>query len=194
MRRAPEGFGSSGRRSRRRLLPLLVTTVLVGLLTAAPTYLGARAGQAWNAAPFALEAAVPAVLQEQFNDCGPAIVATLLEWVGRPTGLATVSAAAKLGPDGLSLGEFARLAHSFGFPGTWYRVEASDLATLRVPFVAHVGAATPNGSTLGHLVVVWAVGRGAALVTDPAVGAYAVPLPELARRFTGRVYALEGSA
>ncbi len=193
MRRAPAEFGSSSKRSRRRLLPLLVTTVLVGVLGAAPTYLGARAGQAWNAAPFALEAAAPAVLQQQFNDCGPAVVATLLEWAGRPTDLATVSAAAQLGPDGLSLGDFARLAHSFGFTGAWYRVEASDLATLGGPFVAHVRAATPTGPALGHLVVVWAAGRGAALVTDPAVGAYTVPLPELARRFTGRVYTLEGS-
>jgi len=193
MPRAPEGFGSSSERSRRHRLPLLVTTVLVGLLIAGPTYRGARAGQAWNAAPFALETALPAVLQEQFNDCGPAALATLLEWAGRPTELAAVSAAAQLGPDGLSLGEFARLAHSFGFPGAWYRVEASDLAALRVPFVAHVAAA-PHEPALGHLVLVWAVGRGAAIVTDPAVGAYALPTSELARRFTGRVYELEGAA
>ncbi len=197
MRRAPEQFGSSGKRSRARLLPLLVTTVLVGLITAAPTYFGARAGQAWNAAPFALEKTVPVVLQAQANDCGPAVIATLLEWAGRPTPLAAVSAVAELGPNGLSLGEFARLAHSFGFPGAWYRVEATELATLGVPFVAHVAAASgplPHGPALGHLVVVWAVGRGTAVVSDPAVGAYAVPLSELIRRFTGRVYAIERSS
>jgi ABC-type bacteriocin/lantibiotic exporter with double-glycine peptidase domain len=153
-----------------------------------PTALGAHASRAWNAAPYALDS-VPVVLQSQRNDCGPAVVATLAAWSGRRLELASVVASAPLGPDGLSLGEFARLADRFGFPGTWYRIGPGDLAGLPTPFVAHMTVA--GSAPLGHLVAVRAVTRGAVTVADPAVGAYVLPLDAFTRRFSGRVFLLE---
>lgn len=212
-------------RASRRSTPLLLLSLIlsalpVGLVIATPLVRGHAAAQAWNAAPFPL-VSPPVVLQVARNDCGPAVVATLLTWLGSPVGLPEVTAEAQLGPDGLNLGEFARLAHAFGLQGAWYRATPSDLPSLPGPFVAHLSAqissaasaypgsaasgSAASGSaasgtaaraalppvTAGHLVVVWGVGKGAVLVSDPAVGAYSQSLEGFSRAFTGRVYLLE---
>lgn len=188
---------ASGSRSRGQALvrrwagPLSLCILLAGSVVAAPAYFGARASRAWNATPFGVSS-VPVVLQTARNDCGPAALAALLIWADRATPLATITSAARLGPDGISLGEFARVADAFGLPGAWYHLEAARLTTVGTPFVAHVTAATgtPGASQLGHLVVVWAAGGGAVLLSDPAVGASIVPLAEFARRYTGRAFVL----
>lgn len=207
-------------RASRRSTPLLLLSLILsalpaGLVIATPLVRGHAAAQAWNAAPFPL-VSPPVVLQVARNDCGPAVVATLLTWLGSPVGLPEVTAEAQLGPDGLNLGEFARLAHAFGLQGAWYRATPSDLPGLPGPFVAHLSAqissaasaypgsaasgSAASGSaaraalppvTAGHLVVVWGVGKGAVLVSDPAVGAYSQSLEGFSRAFTGRVYLLE---
>ncbi len=171
----------------RRVLALSTAAVLAAAVLTLPTAIGAHASRAWNAAPYAI-GSVPVVLQSQRNDCGPAVIATLAAWSGLTLDPASVAAAARLGADGLSLGEFARLADRFGFPGTWFRVGSAELAELPTPFVAHLNV---TGSTpLGHLVAVRAVTRGAVTVADPAVGAYVISLEAFARRFSGRVYLL----
>lgn len=182
---APRSWVRASRRW-RSLVPILTTLAAAAVLTL-PTALGAQASRAWNATPYPL-GSVPVVLQSQRNDCGPAVVATLAAWSGSRLELASVTAAARLAPDGLSLGEFARLADRFGFPGTWYRVGPADLAGLPLPFVAHMNVV--GSAPLGHLVAVRAVTRGAVTVADPAVGAYVLPLDAFARRFSGRVFLL----
>ncbi len=179
--------------TRRRSLRLLTAALVAAVTLVAPAVSGARAARAWNAEPYPL-ASLQVVLQAQRNDCGPAVVATLIAWAGGTGSLADVTAAARLGPDGLSLGEFARLAHAFGLPGGWYRAAMAELAARPGPFVAHLSAPGPAGNGLGHLVVVWAVGNGAVLLSDPAAGAHALPLAAFARRYTGRVYLLEEPA
>lgn len=194
--------GPAGRARRLAAVALALALPSALLVIGAPSYLGARASRAWNATPFHLGGSVPVVLQQRTNDCGPAVVATLLAWAGRPAPLATVTFHAELGPGGLSLAEFARLAHGYGLTGAWFQADGRTLERLGAPFVAHVraqapGSAAPAGeqgpagaADLGHLVVVWAVGHGAVLLSDPAVGAYALPLAEFASRFTGRAYLL----
>jgi len=181
--------------SRRRPRPALraVAALALALTLVVPALHGARAGRAWSGAPYPLDS-LEVVLQAQRNDCGPAVVATLLAWAGTPAPLAQVTAAARLGPDGLTLGEFARLARSFGLTGGWYHASAGRLASLPGPFVAHLSAAGSGAPQLGHLVVVWAAGNGAVLVSDPAAGPHAMSLAAFARRFTGRVYLLEDPA
>ncbi|HRP48169.1 MAG TPA: cysteine peptidase family C39 domain-containing protein [Trueperaceae bacterium] len=196
MHEASEQPVSHGSRSRglaavrRSAAPLSLCILLASSVIAAPAYFGARASLAWNATPFSVSS-VPTVLQVARNDCGPAALAALLIWADRATPLATITSAARLGPDGISLGEFARVADAFGLTGAWYHLQADRLATVGTPFVAHVTAAAPSGaSQLGHLVVVWAAGSGAVLLSDPAVGASVMPLDEFARRYTGRAYVL----
>ncbi len=185
-RLAPLGGAGS-----RRAVALFVASLAAAAVVALPIAIASHASRVWNAAPYLLES-VPVVMQSQRNDCGPAVVATLAAWSGLALDLASVTAAAQLGPDGLSLGEFARLADRFGFSGAWYRVAAADLVGLQTPFVAHL--TLPGTVPLGHLVAVRAVTRGTVTVADPAIGAYVIPLEAFARRFSGRVFLPEAAS
>jgi len=128
-------------------------------------------------------------MQSQENTCGPAVLATLSGWLGAPRAENELVALAQLGPTGLTLSEFARLADQVGLGGAWYQVRSTELHHVPAPFVAHLRAHT--GSELGHLVAVAGVAHGYVSVADPAAGAHVAPLRAFARRFTGRVYVLE---
>ena len=170
----------------RRPLSALVTCALAALALAAPAWAGARATRAWAAAPVPLDG--PAVVRQAGEaDCGPALVATLAAWAGRPVPLAVVTAEASLGPGGVTLAEFARLASLHGVPGTWHAVPRERLANLRAPFVAHL-----QRGGAGHFVAVVALGGGHAVVADPRAGPVAAPAAALLRDYSGRVFLLEG--
>lgn len=115
------------------------------------------------------------------NDCGPAALATVLAWRGRPAGLASVRDAARLRADGASLAEMVRLAADFELPGAWYRVPPTALAALPTPFLAHL---TSDG---GHYVAVRWVGRGFVLLADPARGWVLERASRFQRTWRGRV-------
>lgn len=174
---------SSVRCSLRVILAALALLVLF-----APGARGVAASAAWNGEPHALER-LTVVLQSQENSCGPAALATLSHWLGVPRTETELVALAELGPTGLTLSEFARLAHQVGLSGAWYQVRSSELQLVPAPFVAHLQAEGSAG--LGHLVAVAGVAHGYVAVADPAAGAHVVPVGTFARRFTGRVYVLE---
>src|SRR5690625_3435405 len=54
------------------------------------------------------------VRQSQENSCGPALLATLLNRTGTPVDESELISAADLGPTGITLGEFSRLAARYG--------------------------------------------------------------------------------
>lgn len=171
--------------SRAALAALLLSVLLV------PGSIGVAASAAWNNSPHTLEA-LQVVRQTHVYSCGPAALATLSTWLGAPRSEAELMAAAHLGPTGITLSEFARLADHIGLSGTWYQVRAADLHLVPTPFVAHLsgGNAAPE---LGHLVGVAGVAHGFVAVADPASGAHVAHLRVFARRFTGRVFVLEES-
>lgn len=153
-----------------------------------PPIIGISASARWNAAAVPLEA-VPVTRQSAPQSCGPAVIATMAGWLAEPVTEAEVLAAAKLGPEGITLGEFARLATQFDLPGAWYQVDHRDLERLATPFVAHLE--DPAG---GHFVAVLAWRRGYALVADPASGAAVGSPTSVLPGFSGRVYLLRGEA
>jgi len=170
----------------QRSRPVAAAAVaLAAALLAAPTAAGARATAAWRAAPVPLDPMV-VVRQRGEVDCGPALVATLAAWAGRPVPLDEVTARAALGPGGVSLAEFARLADLHGVGGAWYSVPRERLGALRTPFVAHL-----ERGGRGHFVVVVALGSRHAVVADPAAGGVAAPAAELLRHYSGRVFLLD---
>ncbi len=172
------------------LNPLRLIAVAASLaLVFVPGAWGVAASASWNGEPRPLQH-LPVVRQSQRASCGPAALATLSNWLGQPRTEAELIAEADMGPTGVTLGEFARLAAHTGLPGSWYRVGAAQLHLVPAPFVAHLddGAA---GGELGHLVVVAGVGHGYVVVADPAEGAYVGPVRAFARRFTGRVFVLD---
>ncbi len=125
------------------------------------------------------------VLQVAEVDCGPALVATLAAWAGRPVGLDAVTAQATLRPEGVSLGEFARLSSLHGLEGAWFAVPGARLASLRAPFVAHL-----ERGGAGHFVAVVALDGHHAVIADPAAGALAGPARALLRDYSGRAFLL----
>lgn len=200
-RRGSRGASGRSMAAGARLAARLLLVACSVTAVAAPGAYGVAASAAWNGAPWPLEH-VPVVLQSQPNSCGPAALATLTTWLGVPSTEADFLATARLGADGVSLEEFARLAEGAGLAGAWYRVPASELARLPVPYVAHLHAQEAEGSAsapagdgedLGHLVVVGASAHGYLVVGDPAVGAYVVAAAGLAQRFSGRVYLLRSA-
>jgi len=180
----PSVAAAAARYARRALAPA-VLALIVALL--GPAARGARATHSWASSPVALDG-LRVVRQAREDDCGPALVATLAAWSGRPVGLDAVSAQAALGPegDGVSLAEFARLASLHGASGAWYAVPERHLGALPTPFVAHLQA---GGA--GHFVAVVAHGRGFAVVADPASGARAGLAAVLLRHYSGRAFVLD---
>lgn len=169
--------------SLRAAAAALLLVVLFG-----PGARGVAASAAWNAAPYALEQ-VSVVRQTHAHSCGPAALATLSAWLGTPRTEAELLQQASLGPTGITLSEFSRLADGIGFSGAWYQVHHSDLHHVPAPFVAHLqGEGAP---ALGHLVAVAGVAHGYITVADPATGVHVKPVKQFARRFTGRVFVLE---
>lgn len=190
------------RSPRGRSLLTLLLAVAAAAASTVPTVVGVQASRAWNARPYPV-GNVHVVMQAQRNDCGPAVIATLAAWSGSALDLPTVSAAARLGPDGVSLAEFARLASLLELGGAWYRVPTHGLPALRAPFVAHLRVrpeapgreALPVGGrsdALGHLVAVRAITSHAVVVADPAAGAYVVSLSEFSRAYSGRAFLIGG--
>lgn len=176
-------------RDTARLSSYATYVALVLLLLALPSARGISASSAWNAAAHPLST-LEVVRQSQPTSCGPAALATLLSWLGRPHSEKYLLGLTELGADGLSLAEFARLAHVMDVPGAWFRSPPARLAQLPTPFVAHLEL--PGAAAAGHLVVVRNVTRGYVVVADPALGAHVMPLQRFVRDFSGRVYLLEG--
>ena len=160
----------------------LITCLLLVAALAAPPLSGAERSRAFHGEPYQLPE-LPVVLQSSQNGCGPAAIATLSAWYGRPVSEATVLSGAALSESGVSLSEFARLADRQGLPGAWYRIPKHELALLPTPFVAHL-----DGRGGGHFVVVHAIVGAHVVLADPAEGSLAAPLERLSQTFSGRAY------
>lgn len=142
---------------------------------------GAAAGLA-RLRPGLPPAAVPPVVrQTRAQSCGPAALASVLAWRGRRVGERAVLARARLGRDGATLAELARLAALFGLPAAWYAPPPRDLPRLPTPFIAHLRR---DG---GHFVAVARVARGFVVLADPAAGAVVERLERFRREWSGRV-------
>lgn len=153
------------------------------LLVEATGPTGARRPPARVAGPALAVAGLPPVVRQATPiSCGAAALATLLAWRGRPVTEGAILDQADLRADGLTLGEFARLADTFGLPGAWYRTPPGGLDRLPVPFVAHLDR---EG---GHYVVVRARTRDHVLVADPSRGWVAIDRERFLRAYRGRAF------
>jgi len=154
---------------------------------ARPYLLAAPSADVGSSGPAALPLRVPAsalpavVRQSAPQACGPAALATVLAWEGRPVGESAVLASARFRADGVTLAELARLAAAFDLPAAWYAVPPRDLPRLPTPFIAHLRTGG------GHYVAVARVARGFVLLADPALGVALVRLARFRRAWSGRV-------
>lgn len=128
-----------------------------------------------------VDGSLPRVVRQRGpRDCGPAALATVLAWRGRPVGEDAVLRLAHLRADGVSLAELARLAAALELPGAWYAVPRRRIPALPRPFIAHLGGD-------GHYLAVAWVGRGFVLVADPARGLELQRVTRFAHAWSGRV-------
>lgn len=175
-------------RAAARLSSYATYLAFVLLLLVLPSALGISASYAWSSSAHPLPS-LEVVRQSQPASCGPAALATLLGWLGRPHSEAYLLRLTELGAEGISLAEFSRLAHAMDVPGVWYHSPPSQLGQLPTPFVAHLEL--PGAAPAGHLVVVNSVTHGYVILADPAQGAQVVSLERFSRDYSGRVYLLE---
>lgn len=186
----------------------LVRAVLVAALVAAgpgASALGVARSMRWRARPFRLDpaptapdlgswpagilparglppGALPEVVRQSTpRSCGPAALASMLAWLGRPVGEAAVLERARLRADGVTLDELARLAAAFEVPAGWYVASARALPRLPMPAIAHLRR---RG---GHFVALYRVARGFVLLADPAGGLVIERLTRFRRGWSGRV-------
>lgn len=186
--------------------PALVRAAVVAVVLAAGpgvSALGVARSMRFRARPYLLAAAEggraalplhlpPAALpevvrQSRPESCGPAALATVLAWKGRPVGEGAVLARTRLRADGATLAELARLAAAFELPASWYAVPPRDLPRLPTPFIAHLRAGG------GHYVAVARVARGFVLLADPALGLSLWRLSRFRRAWSGRVMLLRAA-
>jgi len=207
-----------------RTAPLATACFAAVLLAAGPgaSALGVARSMRWRARPYpvvAETAGLPvAFLQHGPRDCGPAALATVLAWRGRPAGEGPILRVARLRADGVSLAELVRLAAAFELPGAWYAVPRRRLGALPTPFIAHVRAGRrgpgflgarflgvrflgprllgvrAGGRAKGHFVAVRAVVRGFVLLADPARGLVLEREARFARSWSGRVLLFDAVA
>lgn len=197
-----------------RVAPLVGALFAVVLVAAGPgaSALGVARSMQWRARPYRVtagSAALPeAFLQHGPRDCGPAALATVLAWRGRPAGEGPILRLARLRADGVSLAEMVRLSSAFELPGAWYAVPRRKLGALPTPFIAHMragrrflgsrflGSRLPGRSFpgsragdrgAGHFVAVRRVVRGFVLLADPARGLVLEREARFARSWSGRV-------
>jgi predicted double-glycine peptidase len=199
-RAAARGAASRGTAARgTRVANLVTASFAAALLAAGPgvSALGVARSMRWRARPYLVapgSGTLPvALLQRGPQDCGPAALATVLAWRGRPVGEGPILRAAHLRTDGVSLAELVRLAAAFELPGAWYAVPRRRLDALPTPFIAHVRAgrrlfgrgAGDRGD--GHFVAVCRVVLGFVLLADPARGLVLEREARFSRSWTGRV-------
>ncbi len=184
---------AASRPGRPTRLAVVLALLALDLAAAASLTLPAVRGQVLAAEAMNAVVAVPALpvtLQSLPNSCGPAAVATLARWLlaAEVTEEAVLGQAALLA-EGISLGEFARLASLHGIEGAWFQVGPAALARIATPFALHL---TRAGR--GHFVLVLHLSGQLALVADPAEGGLVMPLARLAAEFSGRVFVIRRSA
>ncbi len=127
------------------------------------------------------------VKQTGHNTCGPALLASVLVAAGRAGSELAVAEVARLGPQGITLAEFGRLATGLGFPGAWYAAGSQDPSLLPLPFVAHLN------EPAGHFVLVTGASSGLVRLSDPVRGQVALSPRAFRQLWSGRAWFFSAS-
>jgi ATP-binding cassette subfamily B protein RaxB len=122
------------------------------------------------------------VSQEEATDCGVAALAMVARFHGQSVSLAGLRQGIRLGPRGASLLELQRGAAALGFRCRAVRVGVEQLASVRLPALAHLADE--------HYVVVYALEHGGVVVGDPATGVVTLPTDAFRRAWTGTLLLL----
>ncbi len=129
---------------------------------------------------------VPVVRQPSPLDCGPACLAMVLGYHGRPTPIAECRTVCGVGRDGASAQALAQAARHYGLRVKALSIEPAEFARLPLPAIAHWD--------FRHFVVVERWSPRKVDIVDPGVGRLELSAREFSEHFTGVVLALEPGA
>ncbi len=122
----------------------------------------------------------PFIQQQSSSDCGAASLATISQYWGKRFSLNTLRSIARINCMGAELNDLADAAQSLGYRALAVRGAFSELASQKLPWIAHYQG--------NHYVVVWQVKGKRVLISDPSVNKQWISCLEFAKNFTG--YAL----
>ena len=120
---------------------------------------------------------LPMALQTEAAECGLACLAMVAGFFGRDVDTADLRRRFGLSLKGATLKDLVGIADRLGLASRPLRLELDELSMLRTPCVLHWD--------MGHFVVLKSVGRGTAVVHDPAIGVRRLSFAQLSRHFTG---------
>lgn len=121
---------------------------------------------------------LPVIRQQGSADCGPACLAMVAAWLGRPIGLDELRSQGFTSPLGWTAREFAAAARQFGLRARALRIETVEqLQASDRPLILHW--------RFSHFVVLRSLDARGARIVDPVVGELWVERAELERNFTG---------
>ena len=126
------------------------------------------------------------ILQAQSSECGLACLATLASFHGLYASLAELRTRFPTSLKGANLRDLMATAAAMGFAARPLRLEATELAELKLPCILHWN--------LNHFVVLSQVGRRTVQILDPAVGSRRLSHAELSQHFTGVALELSPNA
>ncbi len=120
---------------------------------------------------------LPMVLQTEAAECGLACLAMVAGYLGREADPADLRRRFGLSLKGATLKDLVSIADRIGLVSRPLRLELDEMAMLRTPCILHWD--------MSHFVVLKSVGRGGAVIHDPAVGVRHLSAAQLSRHFTG---------
>ncbi|RED10695.1 peptidase domain-containing ABC transporter [Pontivivens insulae] len=125
---------------------------------------------------------LPLIRQAETTECGNACLAMIASFHGHRTDIASLRRRFPTSARGVTLRLLAENAGRIGFASRALRLELKQLNRVQLPAILHWD--------LNHFVVLKSIGRGKAVIHDPAKGALTMSLEELSEHFTGIVLEL----
>jgi len=126
---------------------------------------------------------VPFIMQMEALECGAAALCMVLAYYGKWIPLEQVRSDCGVSRDGSNAKNIYRAAASYGLKATAFRMEPSELRTIKLPAIIHWN--------LNHFVVLNGFKKNCAVINNPARGTENIPLSEFDKSFTGIVLAFE---
>jgi len=120
---------------------------------------------------------MPMTLQTEAAECGLACLGMIVAAHGLDSDLPTLRRKFSISLKGTTLAELVRMAGQLQCHARALRAELHHLPQLALPCVLHWD--------LNHFVVLKSVGRGGAVIHDPAHGVRRMSLAEVSRHYTG---------
>ena len=136
---------------------------------------------------------IPCVRQQDHNDCGPAVLATVCRHHRLRVGIGRVRELCRTDGAGSTLLGLKKAAEALGFTAKACKGTLPALQHIPGPFVAHVLTEVPGsapGSRSGHFVAVFKVGPTHVELADPARGVQRLSVADFQAMWTGAIMLL----